>query len=133
MSLDTDLRTEIISASTTLGTRVHQNFVSQQQAKTLPRCWFGRSSTDDVLDLDGTRGALIETQFDVEVIDDDADGAITAANAIRTTLNGKYGNFGASTIKGCFVEDQDDQYVPRGTGEDAGLHVTALRLRIFST
>lgn len=132
MSLDTDLRTEIIAASTTLGTRVHQNVVSQQQARTLPRCWFGRSATTDDISLSGTLGHA-EHQFDVECIDDDADGAIVAANAIRSALQAKRGNFGTGTVKGVFVEDQDDQYVPRGTGGDEGLHVTALRLRIFST
>ena len=133
MSIDTDLRTELMAASTTFGGRVHQNTIPQLQAKNYPRCWFQRSATDDHLNLDGSRGGLVVYQYDAECISDTLASAITAADAIRTTLNGKRGTFGAGSVKGVFVEDQSDEYVPRGTGEDAGLHVCALRVRIFST
>lgn len=133
MALDEDLRTEIMAASTTLGGRVHQNVVPEHQGNTFPRCWYGRASRVDDLDLDGTRGELSESEYDVECISTNIDQAIAAADAIRTNLNGKRGTFGAMTVKGVFVEDQDDDYIPRGTGEDAGAHVSALRIRIFST
>jgi hypothetical protein len=133
MSLDEDLRTEIMACSTTLGGRVHQNIVPEHQGNVFPRCWYQRLRRQDDLDLDGTRGESSESEYTVECQSVTLSEAIAAADAIRTALNGKRGTFGSMSVKGVFVEDQDDSYEPRGIGADEWAHVSALRVRIFST
>ena len=130
MALDEDLRTEILAASTTLGQRCHQNVVPEHQGNLFPRCWYQRTSTDDLLAADGSRIGLVWQEYTVECISLDIAEAITAADAIRRGLNGKHGTFGSGTTQGAFVEDQDDDYIPRGIGADEGAHVSALRVRI---
>ena len=138
MALDEDLRTEIIAASTTLGTRVHQNIVPEHQGNTFPRCWFQRISQEDLLAVDGSRIDLKRTEYTVEFISEDIDEAIAAANAVaehtdQGGLLAKRGTFGAGTVQGVFITDQDDDYQPRGIGADEGAHVSALAITIWST
>lgn len=136
MALDEDLRTEIMAASTTLGLRVHQNIIPEHQGPLVGsevRCWYQRLLRQDDLDLDSSRGELSESEYTVECISLDLAAAITAADAIRVALNGKRGTFGSSSVKGVFVNNQDDSYEPRGIGADAWAHVSAQVVRIFST
>lgn len=135
MSLDEDLRTELLTAATTalVGSRVVQNVVPQDLGSLFPRIWYMRTDRQEEIDLAGTRGLFMTSNYDVEVSDLDIDSSISIADTIRTTLNGKYGTFGAGSVKGVFVDDHDDQYIPRSVGDDEGIHVSALRVRIVST
>lgn len=134
-SLDEELRTELITAATTavIGNRCHQNVIPQRGGNTFPRVWYQRIGREEQVDLDGTRGGLMSSRYDVECHSTAIDQAIDVADSIRTALSGKYGTFGGASVKGCFVEDHDDTYIPRGIGDDHGVHVSALQLVIWST
>ncbi len=95
-----------------------------------PRIWYQQQSESEEVDLDGS-GGLSEAAFDIEVISDDVDEAQDIARAIKRFLNGKYGTFGTQTALGCFVEDHNDDYVPRGIGDETGYHVAAINATIM--
>jgi len=135
-SIGEDLRTFVLAStdvSADVGSRMHQNVVPQAQQQTLPRIWYRRGGKADDLDLDGTKGQLIATTFDVECIAASVDAAMDLADVVHDRLHGYRGSFGGRTVKGCFIDDQDDDYEPKGIGSDDGLTVAALSLRIFHT
>jgi len=96
----------------------------------LPRIWFGRASQEEEVDLSGT-GGLVESSWNIEAISDDVDEALEIADAVKADLNGHRGTFGSGTVKGCFVEDHDDDYQPKGVGSEDGFYVAAISARIF--
>ena len=131
-----DLISQIIASSTTLSNRVHQNVIPQSLLSSYPRAYIVRIGRDDPLDLGG--GAGIETSFfAVEYISDNIDEAVAAAAAsARTAGNGGLHGIGVSNTFGngkaqrVAVEDADDEYIPRGTGGDTGVHVVAHNVKI---
>lgn len=135
-ALDENLRTELAAiAAAAAGTAVpvEQNKVSEETAKAL-RIWYHRSSDDPQTLLSGD-ATVRETHYDVEVQGPDVAAVETLASAILATttgLNGKRGTFGADTVLGVFVEDQDDDYEYGGFDTDEGWHAAALDVQIFS-
>jgi hypothetical protein len=99
-----------------------------------PRIWYQRSEESDEVDLGGT-GGICESSWDLEVIDDNLATPQRIAKVARRFLNGKRGTMGSTafSVQGIFVEDHNDDYIPRGVGADSGEYVAALRLRIFHT
>lgn len=95
-----------------------------------PRIWYGRNGSNEELTLDAA-GGLVEHTFDVEVISDDLDECQDIASVVKRYLHGKRGTFGTQTVQGVFVEDQTDDYVPRGLSGEEGLHVAALSVNIW--
>lgn len=95
-----------------------------------PRIWYGRSGANEELDLSGT-GGLTQQTFDLEVISDDLDQAQDIAAAVKKYLNGKRGTFGSGTVQGVFVNDQSDDYLPRGISDESGLAVAAINITIW--
>ncbi len=134
-SIGENLKTFLTVDTTTLSSahRVSQNKVPQHIENQFPRIWFTRSDRFDYTDLDGTKGGMVLSTFDLECISDDVDQALDLADAVYEVLHAYRGSFGAGTVKGCFVDSQDDDYVPKGIGDDEGLHVAAQSLRIFHT
>ena len=113
-----------------IGSRMCQSVVPEQLAT--PYVWFGRASTDDLDTLDASPGeASFVTAFNVEAISDDLDEAQSIGDALKARLNKYRGTFADSTVKGIFVTDHNDDYYPRGLGEDGGRHVAALRVEII--
>jgi hypothetical protein len=102
----------------------------EPQEDTLPRMHFARSSFSEEVDLNA-EGGLTEQQFDLEVISDDLDEAQDIAHATRKFLNGKRGTFGTQTVQGVFVEDHNDDYIPKGVASEEAYHVAALAVTIW--
>lgn len=102
----------------------------EPQEDTLPRIHFARSSFSEEVDLSGD-GGLTEQQFDLEVISDDLDESQDIAHAARKFLNGKRGTFGTQTVQGVFVEDHNDDYIPKGVVSEEAYHVAALAVTIW--
>jgi hypothetical protein len=97
-----------------------------------PRIYFrrAREETDRFLNGDPM---TTESEWDVECIGTGDDTVLDLAAVVKSTFDGHSGTFGARTVQAVFVEDHDDDYIPRGVGSEDGFTVAALRLRIFST
>jgi hypothetical protein len=124
--------TEIAAVFTAAGSNVADNGAVEQnrmrQAPPDPRIWYRRDLQNEERDLDGD-GGIIDSMWDVECQSETLDTAEDLAEAVRDKLDGYRGSFGTQTALGCFVEDHDDDYEPKGVGGEQGVHVCALRLQ----
>lgn len=112
-----------------VGRRVHANHVPQKSK--YPLIWLARSGKEKDRDMDG-QGGLTRHLYDLECISPDLGEAEDVADAVDDRLAGHRGTFGARTVQGVFIEDQDDEYIPRGTGGDDGLMTVAQQITIWS-
>jgi len=133
-----NIRTVLVADSTGVNAlvsgRVHQNSVPE--SLTMPRVWYTRASSFEDMDNGGI-GGLTDSSWDIECHAEDLDVALNLATAVKTLLNGKSGDFGstadADQVQGIFVEDHDDDYLPKGLGEndDNHIHVAAISAQIL--
>lgn len=110
--------------------RVHQNSIPE--TITMPRVWYTRASSVEEVDNDGV-GGLTESSWDIECHAEDLDDALNLADNVKSLLNGTKGSFGDDTVQGIFVEDHDDDYLPKGLGEDddSHIHVASISAQIW--
>jgi hypothetical protein len=136
-SIGENLRTFIVG-STSLSTyfdaidgigTVEQNTIRQDAPS--PRIWYQRNQQSEDLDVDGT-GGLVESTWDIEVHSESPDGqSLDIADVLKARLHGHKGAFGDQSVQGVFVEDHDDDYLPKGVASEDGLYVAALSAKIF--
>lgn len=129
-----DLRAFLLNQSLFAGSsgtgRIQVN-VNDQEAAT-PRVYIQQSSyTDDDMLYSGADG-MPNTSFDVEVIDEDITDCLSISQTIRKALKGYHGAFGSTWALGVFVEDHDDNYIPKGIDTDENFNVSALSVTIMS-
>jgi len=102
--------------SAIVGSNACQGSVPQADIVETPYVWLGRSQRRLDRTLDSPVGAASDEEwFDVEGISDDLDESQRLGEAIRSALECYRGTMGTQAVKGVFVDDQDDQYIPRGT------------------
>ena len=126
------LRTFLIAGSSVtaiVASRVHQNMVPESSA--IPYIWYRRARTDEPRTLDGGAPSGYEQFFDIECVSEDLDECQSLAYAVRDRLNNYRGSFADSTVKGIFVEDHSDDYIPRSVSSDDVAHVAALSVQII--
>lgn len=109
---------------------VEQNTVREQAPD--PRIWFQREREETDWYLDADEG-LTESTWNIEVHSSIDSERFAIADAIKSVLDGQYGTFGSRTVQSCFVEDHDDDYVPRGVASEEGVYVAALLATIRCT
>lgn len=130
-----DLRAVLLAApavAAIAGTRIHQGIVPE--SSTTPYLWYRRASRDTERVLGEAVGAEPDSyRFDLEAISADLEEAQDLADAVRGALDNYRGSFGTRTAQGVFVENQDDDYYPRGIMGDETLHYAALSIQIFAT
>jgi hypothetical protein len=129
----TNLRAVLLADSAVaaiVSTRVHQSVVPESVEA--PYVWFTRDRSDGPRCLDNGVARNTEQQFSIECIAEDLSTSQTLADAVSAALDGKRGTFGDDTVQGVFVDDQTDDYIPRGVSSDDGAFVAALQVRIFS-
>jgi hypothetical protein len=112
-----------------VSTRVHQGIVPESSI--VPFIWFRRARTDEPRTLDGGSPSGYEQFFDIECVSEDLDQCQDLALAVRDKLNNYRGTFADSTVKGIFVEDHSDDYIPRSVSSDDVAHVAALSVQII--
>jgi len=104
--------------------RIHENVVPEDQSR--PYVWIMRRSVSlPARTLDGNSGFAV-TSFDVECIGTDIAVVLTLAAAIKAAVDGQ-----RWLTYTTFVEDEDDDYIPRGNGSDEGLQVAALSVDVI--
>jgi len=114
-----------------VGNRIHYTYVPSVQSNTFPRIYIDRISREDNANLDGTKGDLIEESFAVEVISNKSSDVTTIVDEFWQDVHAYYGAMStALTAKGIFIENQSDDYEPKGIGNDIGLDVATLSLRL---
>lgn len=127
-----DVRTWLLSisgVSSAVSTRCHENHVPDD--KDGPYIWYrhGGIQPDDCLD-DSAGTEPLNVSYDIEICGDDLGQVATIAKAIRNATPMR-GTFGASTVKGVFVDNHDEDYLYQNQYADEVRHLQSLQLTIF--
>lgn len=128
----TRLRSFLLSdASITreVGDRIHQAHVPESSEGDY--IYYQRSGIEPLRTLDAYALSPLYATFDVEVISRDIDQCQLIASLIRSKLDCYRGTFDDGTVQAVFVEDHNDDYIPRGTYADEGVHVAAMSVQIY--
>lgn len=132
---DTDTRLRTLLTTTTavkakIGDRMHLDRVPT--AKGSPYVWYSRRTTGPSDTLDASVGEeSFDFSYELQVVAPISSEAKAIASLIRTTLNNYRGTFGDSTCQGIFIEDADTGEEPLGIGENFGMAVVALDVRVM--
>lgn len=119
------------SVKARLGNRIYQDRVADQ-SPVRPYLWYSRRLTNYSNCIDDANGAQpTSVNFDVESISTDLTESQAIAELVRTRCHLYRGTFADTTVKGVFVREQDDDYVPRGTGGNDGLFATVFDVEVF--
>ena len=89
--------------------------------------WLNRQSDTRDMAFDGPTG-IRRAKFSIECVANTVSSAIDLADLVRARLDGSASTSSSPVVAIMLVEDQDDEYVPRNTGEDDGFYVSALSL-----
>lgn len=116
------------SIAAAVGTRVSYNYVPQD--KDAPYIFFQQSGATDDIALGDSASVPTRPTYAVECWADNPADAIALKNLVQARLHKHRGTFGDTTVKGIFAADVDDDYVPNGNGEDAGMHSASLLAEI---
>ena len=145
-SLGEDLRTCLVgstliaAASTRWGLArladvegvVEQNTIREKAPR--PRIWFQRDGERELSDLeaDCQAGGLVRSRWALEVHSDVDEERWAIADAIRRRLATIcHSAMGGRIVQLAAVDDQDDDYFPRGLANEDELFVAALAVTIF--
>lgn len=112
--------------------RVHLGIIPKNQANKFPRIFLERSGKDKIANLDGTgKQDYVEDIFALEIISNHSSDVSTITGLLWSDVDLHYGFISATkTVKGLFVTNQDDDYIPKGIGSDIGIDISAFQLRI---
>lgn len=132
---DTDTRLKVLltthaAVKAKIGDRMHLDKVPPAQGR--PYVWFQRRSTGPSDTLDASIGEeSFDFSYDLQAVAPIISEAKQIASLIRTVLNNYHGAFGDSTCQAIFVEDTDTGEEPLGIGENFGMSVVALDVRVM--
>lgn len=119
------------SFKTKLGDRIYQDRVGDQ-SPSRPYLWFSKRLTNYSNCIDDANGAApTSVSFDVESIAPVLSESQDIAELVRARCHMYRGAFDDTTVKGVFVREQDDEYVPRGMGSNEGLFATVFDVEVF--
>lgn len=128
----TRLRAFLIADATLqqyVGDRVHQSHVPESSDGDF--IYFSREAMEPHRVLDTGSIAPLLHRFSLEVISSELDRAQDIATIVRSKLDGYRGDFGDGSTQGIFVEDHNDDYIPRAIYGDDGKHVAAFSVEIY--
>jgi hypothetical protein len=113
-----------------VGARVHQNHAPQKYDR--PFVWLRLRGTENLDKLDDAVGAEpFRLFYDLECVSPSVAQAASLASTIKSILHNYRGAMGSGSVRGAFVQDHDDDYVPRSVDGDNGLHVAALDVELI--
>lgn len=107
---------------------VHQNQVPQNRKQDYIWLRLASRQPDHCLD-DETGAAPRALLYDCECCSSDLDRSVRLSDAVRA-LAPYRGSFGDSTVKGVFVNDQDEDYQPVNDMGDIGIHIQTLQIEV---
>jgi len=127
-----DLRSFLLAdtdIAAAVGTSVHQNHVPET-SETL-YIWFSRRGRERERTINESAGNVAFREYwDLEVIGTSL-GDVSDLADLVDALDSSSGTFGSGTVQVLFVEDQTDDYIPRGLNSDEGLHYSAFLIEIL--
>ncbi len=134
-SLGEDFRTFLLDDSSIVArvsARVYQNEVLQESgADVLDYIWYERASIEREDTLTMAVGERPFREFlNVEAVSTTIDDALDLADDLRA-LHGTKGDFGGGSALAVYVNEHQDDYIPRGDGGDEGRHVAALQIEVI--
>jgi hypothetical protein len=128
-----NLRAKVLADTTVsarIADRMSYNRIPQSEHK--PYIWFTQSGSSHDVAMDDAAGGPNRRMFDLECVSPVPEEARMLIDAVQAALNNHRGTFGDSTCQAIFATEQDDQYVPRSSGGDDGLHACALLVEVVS-
>lgn len=127
-----NLRAFLLADTTIAGlvsSRVHQNDVPQESDP--PYVWYQLAGVEYEGVTDAEPGTPPDTYlYDLEAVAGDVGAAANLGLLIRNLLAFHRGEFGDSTVQAVFVDDHQDDYIPRNDDADAGLHAATMRISV---
>ena len=110
-----------------VASRIHHNNVPMEKGDYI---WLRRSGHRYERTLDEAAGtAPLSVLYDVECCSSDLDRSADLAEAVKNLFPFS-GTFGDATVKGAFVNDQDEDYIPLNSSASVGVNVQALQVEI---
>ena len=115
-----------IAASTAVNqytsTRVH--YAQLPQSSAYPHVWLRVTSDTVERTMDGV-GLMHEAYVDIEAAGTTPLSAQNVADGLFTRLDGAAATMGNASVKGFFLRDKDDDYIPFSNQSDEGVYVIA--------
>jgi len=139
MSADENLKS-LVTSNAAVKQRIGDRMYFQKVPgdKRAPYVWYRRSLTGESDTLDAAAGeSPFEFTFDMAVVSEKDYEAEAIAELIRGSansglaLNNYRGTFGSMTAQGIFVTEQSVDYEALGIGEDSGLRIVSLSVRVM--
>jgi len=132
MSVGEDLKRYLeadASIKAVVDTRIAQGHLPD--GEDLPYIWYMRRGTDQSRTVDGTGDQTFTHLIDMECVSEDIDQALDLAELVRARLDMTRGSFGNGSVKGIFVQDQSDDYIPRNLPSDEGVYIPSLEVSVM--
>lgn len=133
MSLSEDLYAYLAAqagVTALTSTRIAQGDADQTFDR--PYIAYRRSGREAVSAIGGEVG-IAETQFELWCVGDTIDQAEDVADAVCNLLSCFRGTWGSTSIVGCFVTDERDEYQIIPPGQSSGArYATEVTLQVFS-
>jgi len=112
-----------------VGSNVHVGSVLEEIEA--PYIYLQRARASHERTLDQAQGEIpFEEQWDLEAIADNPTDLVTLVDAVRG-IDCARGTFGTSRMQSLFLEDQADDYLPKGVFSDKGLDVAAWSVTVY--
>jgi hypothetical protein len=134
-----DIRAHLIGSTVMAGPLPNylQRHVIEQNtmAETPPskRIWYRRAGQNDDLAMSKESG-VVTSEWDLEIFAPNDTDVCAIADVVKTRLDGLQGTMGGRSVMGAFVDDHDDDYLPRGVADETeAINMAALRITIFTT
>jgi hypothetical protein len=109
--------------------RVHYSQVPQTSQPSW--IWLAITSDTQIFTMDESAG-IHEAFVDIECVASGESGAQTLSDAVTARLDGYKGTAGNSVVRGAWLSDKDDSYIPKSvTNQDSGRNVVSTDLRLF--
>lgn len=96
----------------------------------LPFVWLQRDRTVEGGELDDEDLLPLSEIFRLEVVDDSAENATAAADAVRDALKATQA-MGGTTYSGIDVREQGEDYVPRNVDAGEDLFISSLEIEVY--
>lgn len=114
-----------------VGDRIHKGVMPQQSR--YPAIWFQRIGIERATALDKTTDGLKRHRFALEVLAEAPDEAEEICDQLDLMCGEYNGPMGSRRVQGIFLEDVDEDYVPRNDASDLGIEVVEHQIVIWST
>lgn len=108
-----------------VGRRVYPNNAPQKGP--LPYVVYERAGSDRG---DRPHGGLVHARFRFEGVALTPDGADAVREAIRGALDGEHWDHAGTSVRGAFLEDSNDEYLPSPSGGENGEHSEPVDFRV---